>query len=77
MHELPTLTNELAERIERAIADYALRRWDGIDTQPGKPNGLEVARFGRAIALKVPAMPFIDSTNGVYCFSGEELAHSS
>lgn len=61
MHELPTLTDELAQRINRVGAEIAV-------SQYGDPENVE--RFGGAmIALKA------GHKNGVYCFSGEDLNH--
>ena len=60
MRESPTLTDELAQRINRVGAEIAVSQYG---------NSENVGRFGRAIALKA------GHKNGVYCFSGEDLSH--
>ena len=60
MHGIPTLTDELAQRINRVGAEIAV-------SQYGSPDN--VARFGGAIALKA------GHKNGVYCFSSQDFAY--
>ena len=60
MHRFPTLTNEVARRINRIGAEVAVSQYGSTDN---------VVRFGGAIALKA------GHKNGVYCFSGEDLAY--
>ena len=60
MDELPTLTHELARRINRVGAEIAV-------SQYGSPDN--VVRFGETIALKA------GHKNGVYCFSSEDLTY--
>ena len=60
MHGIPTLTDELAQRINRIGAEIAVSQYGNSDN---------VGRFGGAIALKA------GHKNGVYCFSGEDLNH--
>ena len=60
MHGIPTLTDELAQRINRIGAEIAVSQYGNSDN---------VGRFGGAVALKA------GHKNGVYCFSGEDLNH--
>ena len=60
MHGIPTLTDELAQRINTIGAEIAVSQYGNSDN---------VGRFGGAIALKA------GHKNGVYCFSGEDLNH--
>ena len=60
MHRFPTLTDEVAQRINRIGAEIAVSQYGGLDN---------VGRFGGAIALKA------GHKNGVYCFSGEDLTY--
>ena len=60
MHELPTLTDELAQRINRIGAEIAI-------SQYGSPDN--VVKFGETIALKA------GHKNGVYCFSTQDLPY--
>lgn len=62
MRELPILTSELAQHINRLHAEITISQYGSPDT---------VARFGEAIALKA------GHKNGVYCFSHEDLAYLS
>ncbi len=59
MHGIPTLTDELAQRINRVGAEIAVSQYGNSDN---------VVRFGGAIALKA------GHKNGVYCFSGTDLS---
>ena len=59
MHELPTLTDELARRINRIGAEIVISQYGNSDN---------VVRFGGAIALKAA------HKNGVYCFSSQDFA---
>ena len=60
MHRFPTLTDEVAQRINRIGAEIAVSQYGGLDN---------VGRFGGAIALKA------GHKNGVYRFSGEDLTY--
>ena len=60
MHRFPTLTDEVAQRINRIGAEIAVSQYGGLDN---------VGRFGGAIALKA------GHKNGVYCFSSEDLGY--
>ena len=60
MGELPTLTSELAQRINRLGAEIAISQYGSKDN---------VVRFGRTIALKA------GHKNGVYCFASEDLTY--
>jgi hypothetical protein len=62
MRELPILTSELVQYINRLHAEIAISQYGSADT---------VARFGGTIALKA------GYKNGVYCFSYEDLAYLS
>lgn len=60
MHGIPTLTDELAQRINRVGAEIAVSQYGNSDN---------VVRFGGAIAL------IAGHKNGVYCFSSEDLLY--
>ena len=60
MHRFPTLTDELARRINRIGVEIDVSQYGRQDN---------VVRFGGTIALKA------GHKNGVHSFSGEDLAY--
>ncbi len=54
---LPALTNELIRRFEVIDALHAQQRMEGIRAQKNNPFGIEIGKFGRAIALKASELP--------------------
>lgn len=54
---LPPITPELARRIEQNDVDYSTCRLEGMRRAPGNPLGIDICRFGPAIAYRIEAWP--------------------
>jgi hypothetical protein len=60
---LPPLTPEVVRRLERAFADFTVRRLDAYAALPDE--GVEIARFGAAVAPVCPPRKDLDFLNRV------------
>jgi len=70
--QLPVLTPQLADRIERADLDVMEGRLLAAQRREGNPLNIEIRRFGNATALLTPGIPIIDF-NKVLCFGPDEM----
>ncbi|KEO84851.1 GNAT family N-acetyltransferase [Tumebacillus flagellatus] len=73
-HNLPLLTAELADLIEKSDCDVMRGRMEYIGKQQGNPYGVEIKTFGRAVAMLAHHFPVIDF-NRVYGIGAEEIQH--
>ncbi len=67
MQEIPALTPELAQQIERHCADFY-----GASEFYNRSKKIVVKEFGSAIAVRVPSRTW---RNGVFCFSNDDVGY--
>lgn len=57
MTHFPTMTQELARRIEQVDIDYTLSRLGGMQAAAGNPLAVAIKQFGRATAFLIETWP--------------------
>ncbi|MGZ4135904.1 MAG: hypothetical protein ACXVPC_12150, partial [Tumebacillaceae bacterium] len=70
--KLPLMTNELAERLERADLEVMQGRLEAVQKRVGNPYGVEIRAFGGATALMAKGIPIVDF-NKVFGFGPEDV----
>jgi len=69
---LDTTSESLARRLERAATAFLVEWLEGAVGHPESPPGLEVRRFGGAVAFACPSRPELDFLNRVHDLWPEE-----
>ncbi|MFD1738244.1 GNAT family N-acetyltransferase [Bacillus salitolerans] len=72
MMDLPILTVELANRMERIDFEVLRDRMQAVQLRKGNPNNVEIKSFGKCMALSADDMP--REFNKVWFFSEDDIS---